>query len=161
MRQIKLAQIITAILVVLIFYGCATIIHGTKQEIGISSSPTGAKVSVDNDSVGTTPLFVKLKRKEDYIITIEMPGYRKAQLTITKSVSGWIWGNIVFGGLIGLAIDAGSGGMYNLSPEQLNAELKEDSSIAVSEKDGLYILSVLHADPNWHRVGNLTETNSK
>ena len=111
-------------IVVIALWGCATIMHGTSQKVGISSSPTGANVSVDNATLGITPLFAKMKRGDDHIVTIEMVGYQKSQLTITKSVSGWVWGNIVFGGLIGLAIDAISGGLYNLSPEQLNAELR-------------------------------------
>jgi len=32
-------------------------------------------------------------------------------------------GNIVFGELIGLAVDAMSGGLYNLTPTQISAQL--------------------------------------
>lgn len=142
-------------IVVLVLWGCATIMHGTTQSVGISSSPTGAAVSVDNLNLGITPLFAKLKRGDDHIVTIEMTGYQKAQLTITKSVSGWVWGNIIFGGLIGLAVDAITGGLYNLSPEQLNAELKKEGSSAILSNDGLYIVTVLRPDPNWHQIGTL------
>lgn len=135
--------------------GCATIMHGTTQKIGISSSPTGATVTVDNKPLGSTPLFADLKRGEVHVVTIEMAGYEKSQLTLTKSVSGWVWGNIVFGGLIGLAIDAISGGLYNLSPEQLNAELKKNGANASSSKDGIIIVAVLRADPAWQKIGSL------
>jgi uncharacterized protein YceK len=136
--------------------GCASIMHGTTQKVGISSSPTGASVTVDNKALGTTPLFADLKRGEEHVVSIEIPGYEKTQLTLTKSVSGWVWGNIVFGGLIGLAVDAISGGLYNLSPEQLNAAMHKDDVDVSSRADGLLVVAVLHPDPAWRRIGNLT-----
>ncbi len=140
--------------------GCATIMHGgTTQRIGISSVPTGATVSVDNNKPqGVTPIFADLKRSEEHIITIEMPGYEKSQLTITKSMSGWVWGNIVFGGLIGLAVDAISGSIYNLSPEQLNAELKKSATTVSRGKDGngIIVVAVLQPDPAWQKIGSLS-----
>ena len=142
----------------LVAWGCATIMHGTTQKIGVSSSPSGAKVWVDNKEHGVTPLFAELKRGDDHIVKIELEGYEKAELTITKSVSGWVWGNILFGGLIGLAVDAISGGLYNLSPEQLSAELKKSGMSAVHQEGGLYIVTVLSPDPNWQKVGSLTPT---
>jgi hypothetical protein len=135
--------------------GCATIIHGTTQKVGISSTPTRATVTVDNKLLGNTPLFADLKRGEEHIVTIEMQGYEKAQLTLTKSVSGWVWGNIAFGGLIGLAVDAISGGLYNLSPEQLNAELRKSGVAYSPSADGVFVIAVLIADPTWQKVANL------
>jgi hypothetical protein len=142
-----------------LLWGCATIMHGTSQKIGISSSPTGAKVSVDNTAYGTTPLFADLKRGDDHIVSIELEGYQKTQLTITKSASGWVWGNIVIGGLIGLAVDAISGGLYDLSPEQLNAELKKQNIGATIKEDGVYLLTVLRPDPSWKKISNLKSVN--
>jgi len=138
-----------------VLWGCATIMHGTSQKVGISSSPTGAKVWVDNKELGITPLFADLKRGDDHIVKVELAGYQKAELTITKSVSGWVWGNIVFGGLIGLAVDAITGGLYNLSPEQLNAELKKEGSAAIIKKGEIYVLTVLRPEPNWQKIGDL------
>ena len=135
--------------------GCASIMHGTTQKVGISSSPSGAAVSIDNKQYGNTPLFADLKRGEEHIVTIEMPGYAKSQLTLTKSVSGWVWGNIVFGGIIGLAVDAINGGLYNLSPEQLNSELRANGSDVSSSKDGIVVVAVLRADPTWQKIGSL------
>ena len=135
--------------------GCASIMHGTTQTVGISSSPSGAAVSVDNKQMGKIPLFADLKRGEEHIVTIEMPGYEKSQLTLTKSVSGWVWGNIVFGGIIGLAVDAIDGGLYNLSPEQLNTTMSKDGSNVSSSKDGIVVVAVLHADPAWQKIGTL------
>jgi hypothetical protein len=155
MKYSSLHLILTLVIASILLWGCATIMHGTSQKIGISSLPTGAKVSVDNLQLGDTPLFANLKRGDDHIVTIEMEGFQKVQLTITKSVSGWVWGNIVFGGLIGLVVDAVSGGLYNLSPEQLHAELKKQNIGATIKNDGVYLLTVLHPDPSWQKISVL------
>jgi len=152
----KLRIVVMATLIASLTVGCASIMHGSSQKVGISSSPTGATVSVDNKPLGNTPVFADLKRGEEHVVTIEMPGYDKAQLTITKSVSGWVWGNIVFGGFIGLAVDAITGGLYNLSPEQLNAELRKGGANVSSRKDEVSIVAVLKADPTWQKIGSLS-----
>lgn len=155
-RAVKSAIVASIIISVV---GCATIIQGPTQKVGISSVPGGASVSVDNKPLGVTPLFADLKRGETHVVSIELPGYEKTQLTLTRSVSGWVWGNIVFGGLIGLAIDAISGSMYKLSPEQLSAELRKTDAPAVTGKNGeIIILTTLTPNPAWQKVGQLEIT---
>lgn len=76
------------------------------------------------------------------------------EATFTRSVSGWVW---AFGGLIGLAIDAINGGMYKLTPEQLQANLNEEkkSTAFIQREDQLYLTVVLAVDPSWVKVGTL------
>jgi uncharacterized protein YceK len=85
-RTRTLFLLITLITAVTLLYGCATIMHGTSQKIGISSTPSGAKVYVDNNAVGVTPVFSNLKRGDEHIVKIELDGYQTAELTITKGV---------------------------------------------------------------------------
>jgi hypothetical protein len=148
----KLGMFLGAVLLA----SCASIIHGTSQDIGISSSPTGAKVTIDNQLGGNTPYVAKLSRKDNHIVKIELDGYQPAELTLTKSVSGWVWGNIVFGGLIGLAVDAISGGLYNLTPDQLQATLATQTKTSLAAtKDGIYVVLVRTPAPEWAKVGQL------
>jgi hypothetical protein len=140
----------------LLITGCATIIHGTRQDVGISSTPTGASVTIDNLQAGTTPVFSKLRRKENHVVRISLPGYQPMDLTLTSSVSGWVWGNVAIGGLIGLAVDAISGGMYKLSPEELSAALGTGSAGTVTRNgDGMYVIVVLKPEANWVKVAQL------
>lgn len=132
--------------------GCASIMHGTKQDIGISSTPTNARVTVNNMPLGQTPLVAKLARGDNHIVKIELDGYQPFEATLTKKVSGWVWGNIVFGGLIGLAIDAMSGGLYVLTPEQLSAQLARQGDDSALLQDGIYVMLVPQVDPEWVRV---------
>lgn len=138
--------------------GCASIMHGTHQDVGISSSPTGAAVTIDNMAPGKTPYVANLSRKDAHIVHLTMPGYAPADLTLTRKTSGWVWGNIVFGGLIGLAVDAISGGLYNLTPEQLSATLAAQNASIAPAKDGIYVVMVRKVDPAWTKVGQLTPT---
>ena len=112
--------------------GCATIMHGTTQDIGISSVPSGALVSVDNKTHGQTPVVAPLSRKDNHLVKVEFPGYQPFEATVTRSVSGWVAGNILFGGLIGLSVDAISGGLYTFGPEQITATLTASPQPAVA-----------------------------
>jgi len=158
MRSIAAAA--TALLLV----GCATIMHGTSQDIGFQSAPTNAKITVDGLPMGNTPVVAKLSRKDNHIVKLSLDGYQPFEATITRGTSGWVWGNIVFGGLIGLAVDAMSGGLYNLSPSQVSGQLVQGvlpqgkPPTAMLTKDGIYIAVVLRADSSWQRIGTLERT---
>lgn len=134
---------------------CATIMHGGSQDLGVSSTPSSARVMVDNKPLGVTPVVAKLSRKDNHLIRIELDGYQPFDATVTKKTSGWVWGNLVFGGLIGLAVDAISGGLYNLTPEQVTAQMARSSSSAKVGVDGIYVFLVRQPDPEWQFIGLL------
>jgi len=134
---------------------CASIMHGTSQDVGISSTPTSASVTVDNATKGETPFVAKLSRKDNHIIHIAADGFEPADLTLTRSTSGWVWGNLLFGGIIGLAVDAITGGLYKLSPEQLSATLTKQQASVAPTKDGFYVVLVPAAEQGWLKVGQL------
>ena len=144
-----------AVATAVVLCSCASIIHGTHQDVGISSNPTGAQVSVDGQVKGATPIVANLTRKDNHIVRIELAGYKPYETTLTRKVSGWVWGNIVFGGLIGLAVDAINGALYNLTPEQVSAALLAGTAHMVPTRDGMYIALVLASQPGWQKVGQL------
>ncbi|HEX5872072.1 MAG TPA: PEGA domain-containing protein [Longimicrobium sp.] len=133
--------------------GCATIMHGSNQPVGISSSPTGAQVFVDNQPMGITPVTATLSRKDHHTVRVEMAGYAPYEMKLTRGVSGWVWGNLVFGGIPGLAIDAITGGLYKLTPTEVNATLARPT--ATLNGQALMIAVVLSADPSWEKVGQM------
>jgi len=156
---IAVAGTVVVLLATVIFFGCATIMHGTSQEIGIQSRPTGATVTINNQEYGKTPVVAKLSRKDNHTVHLTLDGYQPFDATITRSTSGWVWGNIVFGGLIGLAVDAISGGLYKLSPEQVEAELAGKGMGMDMQGSDIIITVVLEPDPSWEKVGNLLPAN--
>jgi hypothetical protein len=98
---------------------CATIMHGSHQEVSISSTPSGASITVDGQERGKTPIAVDLRRKEKSLIKITHDGYLPFETYLTKKTSGWVVGNLIFGGLPGLIVDALTGGLYLLRPEEI------------------------------------------
>lgn len=138
---------------------CATIMHGTTQSIGISSNPSDADVWVDNQFVGSTPMIVNMSRKNNHIVTIALEGYHPYEAVFSKQLSGWVFGNVVFGGIIGLAVDVISGGIYRLTPEQVQAEMHSKNIAYSKNSQESYIAIVLRPDPSWQKVGNLTAIN--
>ena len=134
---------------------CCTIIHGTSEDIAISSQPTGAQVAVDNRPFGLTPVTANLSRKDNHTIKITLAGYQPFEMNLGHHVSGWVWGNIIFGGLIGLAVDAISGGLYEINQNQILAQLAQTHSSATFNRDGLYVVLVTAPDPSWERIAML------
>lgn len=134
--------------------GCATIMQGPKQQMSISSTPSAAQIMIDGANVGVTPMIAQLERKKSHVVRIIAPGYQPYEIPITKSVSGWVAGNLVFGGLIGLAVDAMTGSMYKLSPDTVNGMLTQ--STAMGPRDQIVVRVVLAPDPSWEKIGQLT-----
>lgn len=137
------------------FTSCATIVHGTHQSVGIASSPSNASVWIDRNYQGNTPIIVEMSRKDNHFIRIELEGYEAYEATFSRKMSGWVFGNIIFGGLIGLAVDAVSGGIYVLTPDQIQAELMANRMTYSKKTADSYITIVLEPDPSWKKVGSL------
>lgn len=150
-----IARCATAVVASVVIAACASIMHGTHEDVGISSTPSSAQVTIDGQITGKTPVVAHLTRKENHIVRIEMPGYQPYEGTITHSVSGWVWGNIVFGGLVGLAVDAIDGGMYKLEPEQISGMLFAQNAVVTPNRDGIYMVVVLEAQPGWQKIAQL------
>ena len=136
--------------------GCGTIMHGSTQEVSISSNPTEADVFIDDKDMGKTPINLNLDREhKTQNLRVELDGYLPYEMTINRKVSGWAWGNLAFGGLPGVVVDAISGGLYKLTPEQIEADLKTDNTAFKNDKNEILISVVLRPKPDWEKVGQL------
>lgn len=129
--------------------------QGTTQEVGISSNPSNAAVTINGQNMGNTPMILDLKRKNSYMVRFELPGYETFETNLTRKTSGWVWGNIVFGGIIGLVVDASAGGMYKLTPEQISAEMRNQTAVHHLTQEGIWIAVVLEPKSGWERIGQL------
>lgn len=135
-----------SMMLLVVLCGCATITRGTKEVLVVESEPVGAKVTTSLGLVGTTPATFKVSRKGGFTVTIEKEGYEPVTVQIASQVAGagaaGMAGNIILGGLIGAAIDAGSGAMKQLKPNPVKvtlvplAPLDEEPEVSdVSEDD--------------------------
>lgn len=151
----KIAKVLLTAVVLTSVVSCATIMHGTRQSVGIASNPTNASVWVDRNFMGYTPMIVEMSRKDNHLVRIELDGYMPYEATFSKQLSGWVFGNIVFGGIIGLAVDAISGGLYVLTPDQIQAEMRSGQLNMAADSKDLFITIVLEPKPEWKMIGQL------
>jgi hypothetical protein len=57
-----------------------------------------------------------------YTLRFTKDGFEPSEMHLKGTVSGWYFGNIVFGGLIGMvAVDPATGAMYKLRPDTVEA----------------------------------------
>ena len=136
----------------LLLNSCATIMQGTTQDIGVSSSPIKATVKLDGVIKGETPLILEIKRNKGGKVRIEKEGYEPVEIVLTKKMSGWVFGNILFGGIPGLIIDLVAGGTYQLKPESINVNLNK-VEIGMNEK------SVQEIKLTWNEFKNAKKIN--
>ncbi len=147
------------IIICLFFTSCATIISTSKQTVNFSSSPSDAKVYLNDELVGNTPLMRILERKNEYAVKIELEGYQTYETKLSRKLNGWFFGNIFLGGIIGIIVDASTGAMYQLTPEQISAVLTEKNGSTVAVKDkNLYIMASLEVDPSWKKIDEMKKT---
>lgn len=135
--------------------GCATIIGDPNQVVPIVSTPSEASISiVDEKGVeifkGMTPTTVTLNKgsgsyfgRKNYTVKIVKDGFETQSIPLTTSINGWyIFGNALFGGLIGwLIVDPFNGHMYTLSPEQISTSADTPkASHNNSSKEGISVV---------------------
>jgi hypothetical protein len=114
-----------------IINGCATVINGTTQEVGISTDPSGATLCVDGREYYKSPAKIIMKRKDDHMVEVTKDGYDKENVNIKSVISGAVAGNLLLGGLIGVGVDALSGGASRLEPDNINVRLRPLTAQAV------------------------------
>ncbi len=99
--------------------GCASIVDGTTQAITVSTPPiTGATCVLKNNKgqwrVYSTPGVVNVHRSYGSLQVSCFKRYHHSAHAIEAShTKGMAFGNIVFGGFIGGAVDASTGAAYD------------------------------------------------
>jgi hypothetical protein len=135
--------------------GCASIVHGGNRSITINTKPSGATASIrksgggiaDVVAVERTPCTVSLDPKggyfrgQSYTLRLEMPGYKVTEIELTPRMSGWYWGNLVLGGLIGMiAVDPATGAMWNIEPDNIERKLASGQSAMIKNQTGFLVV---------------------
>ena len=77
----------------LLLSGCASWIHSNPQSVRIFSTPSEARVVVDDRVHVTTTATVNLSRFTDHTAVIEKDGYEPVTLKIERSMSQRVWLN--------------------------------------------------------------------
>jgi hypothetical protein len=139
--------------------GCASIVSKSSYPISINSTPSGATITVKDKKgldvySGNTPANLKLNAsagffsKASYVVTFEMDGYDKRTVPIDFKLDGWYFGNIVFGGLIGiLIVDPATGAMWKLDTEFVNETLSK--TLASTDEPSLKVFGYRDIPASW------------
>jgi hypothetical protein len=113
-RMIALGRL-AAIFVMAGLGGCASVISGTSQTLTLDTVPSGADCSLSRKGlvigrVNPTPGAVYVQRTHDDItVTCTKDGYKTGSFLNKSGLEAATLGNIILGGLIGVAVDAASG----------------------------------------------------
>lgn len=101
--------------------GCASMTNGPRQNVSVSSTPSGADVILDGATVGTTPWSGPVPRASSKSIVVRKTGYRDAMITADGKLSNTFWlGDGVFfllgAGLFSSTTDVATGAAYEYAP---------------------------------------------
>lgn len=129
---------------------CASIVSKSEYLVTFTSSPTGAKVQVKKNRIivheSITPSTATLSASPGYFspakyeVIFSKEGYPQQIFPLTADIDGWYFGNLLFGGLIGLLIvDPATGAMFKL-PENVNANF---SSVASIKSDNGKVIRII------------------
>lgn len=99
--------------------GCASIVSGSSQTVSVDSPGcAGARCDLSNDKgkyfVTSTPGTVTLNRSYNKLqVTCSRDGITSNPLSVTSTTKGMAFGNIIFGGVIGVGVDVATGAAYD------------------------------------------------
>jgi hypothetical protein len=140
----------TALLFLILFHtGCASIVSKSSYPVTFVSEPAGAQIEVKDQKgktrfTGITPATTTLPSGDGYFtrarytVTSTKDGYTPTTQQLHASMNGWYWGNLLFGGLIGmLIVDPISGAMYKINTPTVNLEMTPNLAIPASTSSPL------------------------
>lgn len=130
MRKFQL--LLVSITTLLLTTSCASIFTKKTQEVSFKGIPGTTVIDKDKDRIITeigsngfgTGKFSKQLKKKHILATKE--GYKPREYEMGTKIQGWFWGNLVFGGLPGMAIDAATGKMMKFSDKLIDVTLTKD-----------------------------------
>jgi len=127
----KIFLIITVGVFVTLLSACATVMRDSNQFVPIKSNVEKVDIKIIDKAgytvfEGQTPTILSLDaasksgyfNPEKYTVIASKDGFQTQTTIIDWHVSGWYWGNVIIGGLIGfLIIDPLTGDMFYLDKE--------------------------------------------
>ena len=121
--------------------GCASITESKNQSMSVSTGDvTGAMCTLSNSKgsyyVNSTPGSVMVRNACDQLtVTCKKDGYvpaNPAAGSIQDKSKGMAWGNILFGGIIGIAVDRNTGAGCNYPQQNIIFPMQK-----ISAEDGV------------------------
>ena len=127
----------------LMLQGCATIVEGNDQTVSIITDPAGALCQLTRGGqaigfVNPTPGSVVLEKSADNVsVRCEKDGYLDGGGVLASGFQDMTFGNILLGGVIGVAVDAASGAMHEYPPS-VTVVLAPEAFASAGQRDAFY-----------------------
>lgn len=123
--------------------GCASLTKGSAQTIAISTNPAGAACTLTRagqviGEINPTPSTVSVfKSGKPIVVRCRKRGYKDGSARLGSSFETMTLGNVIFGGLVGVVIDAGSGATHDY-PTTLELTLIPDHFASAAARDAFF-----------------------
>lgn len=122
---------------------CSTIVEGTDQSVTVITEPAGAECTLERNGVAIavinpTPGTVQVDKSSDNIgILCTREEHQDSAGALSSTFESMTFGNILFGGIIGVAIDASSGAM-NQYPDSVTIVMIPESFTSNAARDEFF-----------------------
>jgi hypothetical protein len=119
-RSILIAVVFVSIAI--LTAGCASVVQGTSQSINVATEPPGATCTLHRNgqvisSVSPTPADVRVEKSAyDIDVVCQKEGFQDGKAQLKADAEAMTLGNILIGGIIGVAVDAASGAINKYAP---------------------------------------------
>lgn len=123
---------------VLLNAGCASIVSGVNQSVSVEARTErgpvlGVPCKLENDKgawLVMAPGSVTVQRSiTDLLVVCEKEGFPVGQVTALSATKGMAFGNIMFGGLLGVGVDVATGAAYDYAT-MITVMLGKSSTLA-------------------------------
>jgi hypothetical protein len=123
--------------------GCASTTRGWNEQLSMASTPSGAEATVtgaDAPMSCITPCVVQVPRRADLTVTFTKPGYERQVVPLQKEIAtggaAGFAGNLLLGGVVGMAVDGASGATLDHKPNPVIVTLRPIGSAPAVRRSG-------------------------
>lgn len=145
LRTIRFAASLAGLAVAAQLTGCASIVGGTNQPVSVEThAPDGTQVAGANCKLSnnkgtwfvTTPGSATVHRSfEDLSVLCEKDKAASGMMMVKSSTKPMAFGNIIFGGVIGVGVDVATGAAYDY-PTLIKVPMGPQAQPAAAEGAG-------------------------
>ncbi|MBI1245990.1 MAG: hypothetical protein GC202_13385 [Alphaproteobacteria bacterium] len=134
---------------------CASIVSGTESTTYLETKPVDARCRLHGQDFTrevNTPASVPLPAKSSPVtVECNADGYQRATQELEASMDGWVFGNLIFGGIVGGVIDIARGAGKKFPP-QIQVVMDPATFKTEAERDRHYDERVRVENEQWDRA---------
>ena len=112
----------------IVLAGCASVTRGTQNQVQITSDPPGAEAKTSMGHSCVTPCTLTFGRKDEFSVVVSKAGYESQEVPVrtqlANSGAAGFAGNVLVGGVVGMAVDASTGATLEHCPNPVAVTLR-------------------------------------